>query len=367
MTIVSHRLRGDTVVRLVQIALLLILIFNTFSPKSYSVTGSQSDSTQSQILWMPFIDTSVPIKDLSGYENHATPNGGVTWVSEAGGSYRFDGADDYIYRESVAGLSTTQVTFSYWSKQEGTSTNFMHTMGLFGGHRATVYVAPDSYLYVYKFSSVSGASYEAPIATLDGEWHHTAVVFDGSRLRVYVDGAERVDVSAPGVIDKVDDSIFLGTTGYGSTPSSNWFKGLIDGVKVYSRALSSIEVQNEYYLEMKDEATACLQSGFRAVHEAEAKGSDVSSLVARLNQAASLIRAGGTVNLTQAIAICVEIETDSPKIGAVGVQNNNVQFIIVVVSLVILFFIGALILLKFSDWFWATWLNYRRGWRFERN
>jgi hypothetical protein len=197
-------------------------------------------------LYMPFDTGAVPVPDESGNGNHGIPQGGVAWQSDYGGCYSFDGVDDYINEPAASGFSTSQLTFTYWSKQAGTEPFFMHPIGLFGGHRATTYVSSNSYVYCYKFSRVSGSSYEGPIGTLDSDWHHFAVVFDGNRLKVYVDGVGRVDVSAPGTIDKIDDSFFVGTTGVGASPSANWFSGLVDEVRVYSRVLSAGEVQESY-------------------------------------------------------------------------------------------------------------------------
>ena len=207
-------------------------IFNAFNVCNY-------------VLSMPFANASVPVKDLSGYGNDGTPYN-VTWQSNYGGCYSFNGVNSYINRQNMTGLSTTQFSFSFWSKQSGTSSNYMHLIGLFGDHRATIYVAPNTYKYVYKFSNVSGTPYEGVIGTLDSGWHYTAVVLDGSRLRVYVDGFERVNIRAPGVINKIDDSLFVGTSGTGATLAGNYFNGLLDGISIYGRVLSAGDVQAEF-------------------------------------------------------------------------------------------------------------------------
>ncbi len=122
----------------------------------------------------------------------------------------------------------------------------MHPIGIFGRHRATVFVDPNSFLYWYKLDNISGVRYENSIVTLSTSWHYIAVTFDGSRIKVYVDGALEKDVNAPGTITKIDDSLFIGTTGSGLSPNSNWYYGLIDEVRIYNRALSAEEIKAIY-------------------------------------------------------------------------------------------------------------------------
>jgi hypothetical protein len=215
--------------------------------------GSASNMTLGQfnlasvlrILDLSFSDSSNPIKDASGHGNIGTLHN-ATWLPSYGGCYSFNGVNSYINRQNVSSLPSTPISFSFWSRQLGTETNFMHLVGLFGDQRATVYVSPGTYTYSYKFSNVSNTSLEGSIATLDLSWHHFAVVFNGSQLDIYVDGINKVDVPVLGVINKVDDSLFIGTAGTGTIPAGNYFNGLMNDVRVYSRVLSAVEVQAEY-------------------------------------------------------------------------------------------------------------------------
>jgi flagellin-like protein len=182
------------------------------------------------------------VLDGSGNNNHGTIYG-ATWIDgKIGKALSFDGVDDYVNRPSVAGLNRSALTFMFWSKQTGLRSFYMHPIGLFAGHRATIYVGPQSYGYAYKFASINGVDYEGLIATLDENWYFIAATFDGTQIKCYLDGTLKVTVSASGSITGGDESLFIAATGSGSSPSSNWFCGLIDEVRIYNRALDGCEV-----------------------------------------------------------------------------------------------------------------------------
>lgn len=79
----------------------------------------------------------------------------------------------------------------------------------------------------------------------DGQWHHVVGTFDGAVVRLFVDGAE-VGSGTPvpfaiGYETPQDGSLYIGD--YSSTaPCGNDFRGSIDDVRVWSRALQPGEV-----------------------------------------------------------------------------------------------------------------------------
>jgi hypothetical protein len=71
-------------------------------------------------------------------------------------------------------------------------------------------------------------------------WSHLAVTFDGATLRLYVDG-ELVDTEAIEVADSGrEGALKIGC----DSQYGEYFKGRIDEVKLYNRALSGDEVQD---------------------------------------------------------------------------------------------------------------------------
>jgi hypothetical protein len=200
-------------------------------------------------------------QDSSGYGNNGTITGAscstetpYSVISQGSNqhSMSFDGVDDYINNSNCSNLSRDKITFMFWSKQLETKSYFMHHIGIFGGHYATVYVSPNSYTYVYKFSDIGGVRYEAAFAVLNSEWHHIAITFDGLQIKCYADGILQITQDAPGSIIGGDNSLFVGNSGYGSSPSGNWFYGIIDNVNIYSQSLNQSQIQQHYAEGLKD-------------------------------------------------------------------------------------------------------------------
>jgi fibronectin type 3 domain-containing protein len=70
-------------------------------------------------------------------------------------------------------------------------------------------------------------------------WTHLAVTYDGSVLRLYVNGAEASSRVVGGSLPASDGPLTIG----GNHLWPEWFKGIIDEVRVYGRSLTAAEIQ----------------------------------------------------------------------------------------------------------------------------
>lgn len=73
-----------------------------------------------------------------------------------------------------------------------------------------------------------------------GRWVHLAGTFDGQIMRIYVDGQERGSMARPGPIKPNQFHLCLGSY---EVKHPAHFRGLLDEVKLYARALSAAEVR----------------------------------------------------------------------------------------------------------------------------
>ena len=68
-----------------------------------------------------------------------------------------------------------------------------------------------------------------------------AVTYDGSVLRLYVNGAQASQLVVAGSLATSTSALHIG----GNGSWGEWFNGTIDEVRVYSRALGASEIQND--------------------------------------------------------------------------------------------------------------------------
>ena len=67
------------------------------------------------------------------------------------------------------------------------------------------------------------------------------LTYDGGTLRLYVNGTMVATRAATGAIQTTTNPLWIG----GNQPYGEYFRGLIDEVRVYNRALSQAEVQTD--------------------------------------------------------------------------------------------------------------------------
>ncbi|MBU1246344.1 MAG: LamG-like jellyroll fold domain-containing protein [Nanoarchaeota archaeon] len=81
----------------------------------------------------------------------------------------------------------------------------------------------------------------------DGDWHHVAFTYDGTDTFIYLDGVKSATAGLNTVFGKLDvasNPVYIGNTPH--LPISDSFDGLIDEVRIYSRALTPKEVNASY-------------------------------------------------------------------------------------------------------------------------
>jgi hypothetical protein len=80
-----------------------------------------------------------------------------------------------------------------------------------------------------------GINLFAPSALPIGAWSHLAATYDGTRARIYVNGLLAASQPQTGTLSPSSQPLLIGT---------NW-QGIIDEVRVYNRALTLTEIQND--------------------------------------------------------------------------------------------------------------------------
>jgi hypothetical protein len=181
------------------------------------------------------------VRDVSGNNNLGTIQG-ATWVAgKYNNALSFNGTSSRVDIVDSATLHlTTGMTLEAWVKP-ATSGNTWQNV---------VYKGNDNYYLMAKSptagrpagggtiggvkNTVSGTSV-LPV----GVWSHLAATYDGASLRLYVNGVQVASVAKTGNIKTSGNLLQIG----GNTIFGQYFKGVIDEVKVYNRALSKAQIQ----------------------------------------------------------------------------------------------------------------------------
>ena len=74
-----------------------------------------------------------------------------------------------------------------------------------------------------------------------GVWSHLATTWDGSTLRLYVDGVQKASRAFAGPIRVSSGPLKIG----GNAVWGEWFSGRIDDVRVYNRGLTAAEIARD--------------------------------------------------------------------------------------------------------------------------
>ena len=166
----------------------------------------------------------------------------------------FDGSDDYVEVESNESLKLKDAfTIETWVKGDseaapgfGISQWLSKGEGggnysFFWGHSITLYARSITFLTARGTWPVVHIEKSLKI----GEWYHIVGTWDGSNLKIYLNGklSNETKVAATPVTDDVP--LMIAGSKSGGTPQQ-MFDGAVDEVKIYNRALTESEVLNNF-------------------------------------------------------------------------------------------------------------------------
>ncbi len=159
-------------------------------------------------------------------------------------SLQFDGVNDYvaINRSDSLQLSSGTYTQSLWLKSTSTDNNFHGVIGYQSGTNVGerypfIYVKGTS---LYAGFGTGGNSWKGVVANnviSVGQWSQVTVTFDGSEMNLFVNGQQVAFNS-----DFGGSRPTTNTNQLNIGRVNNQFKGFIDEVRMYDRALSEGEV-----------------------------------------------------------------------------------------------------------------------------
>jgi len=182
---------------------------------------------------------------------------GSQWVDgKFGKALEFDGVDDFVEVADAPELRLLNgATIMVWgfvrSGGHASWPRFIHkadTTGGTGGWEVLLDRAAGDAVRV----CVGGAC-NSYIPLSSESWHHVAVTFDEAMVKVYVDGELVGENDQPGPsVDTPDLSVFIGNSFNGERQ----YQGIIDEVKVWSRALDQDDIKVQMNMGVQETATS---------------------------------------------------------------------------------------------------------------
>ncbi len=169
-------------------------------------------------------------------------------------SVLLDGVNDHVALGHDSALAIQQFTIETWFKRQiggGTVTvNVTSSYPLIvRGNAANYFLGTDASgkLHGQVMGTPGGrVSLLAPSAVPVDEWHHGAFSYDGSTLRLYVDGVQVAEKAAAMELSITPEGTRLGQVIYQGQTYGSW-KGWIDEARIWNRALSPAELaQNRF-------------------------------------------------------------------------------------------------------------------------
>ena len=105
-----------------------------------------------------------------------------------------------------------------------------------------LYLYTDELIYFDMYLSGSKKEVKSTSTVVAGTWYHIVATYDGSNQKLYFNASLQDTDAETGSIDNDDAPLTIGSQEDGATP----FTGIIDDVKIYSRALTLAEVTRNY-------------------------------------------------------------------------------------------------------------------------
>jgi len=178
---------------------------------------------------------------------------GATWVDgRCGGALGFDGVDDYVDCGSDDALAPERMTAAFWVWAEEPLWN-RYVLG-----KATNMSFSRDYTFTtdnemkLEFSFGESAWKQVTLQTKDalpvGQWVHVAATRDGATASLYLNG--QFESSATYLFPVTNKGQGLRIGSIGTTDGwAGFFKGRIDEVRIYDRALTAEDVRELYQQE----------------------------------------------------------------------------------------------------------------------
>jgi len=168
---------------------------------------------------------------------------GATWTpgGRFGQALSFNGISDWVTAPDSAALDLAGgMTLEAWMKPSALSSwRSVIQKERPGSLAYALYAGTDSGNPAASLFTTANVQAAGPAPLRTSTWTHLAMTWDGASVRLFEDGAEVASQPAAGQLVNSTGELRIG----GNSLRSEWFNGLIDEVRIYSRPLSGAQIR----------------------------------------------------------------------------------------------------------------------------
>jgi hypothetical protein len=191
--------------------------------------------------WWPFNGNA---NDESGNGNNGTVNGATLTFDRNGvanQAYSFDGIDDYILANPIGNVSNS-ISFTFWIKSDNNSGEWNGILTNQNNNSQGFLIQENTNNH-YDFTVSNGSGYYDlwSIDTINNDWKFITCIINNNNMFLFING--ELDIS------QTIGSFQLSSTGnlnFGSRYLSEYYKGVLDDIGIWNRALTACEIKNLY-------------------------------------------------------------------------------------------------------------------------
>ena len=223
----------------------------TISPTPTPTTGSSPTPTPTSLPSSGLVvsfnfneNAGSTLNDGSGNNNNGSTNG-TAWTTSGkyGNALSFNGSTNYVTVNDSNSLDLTNaMTLEAWVKPVSLSSwRSILLKEKSGNLNYALYANTDSDRPSVEINNGSSNDTRGAAKISTGVWTHLAGTYDGSTLKLYINGNLVSSKSVSGAATTSSNPLRIG----GNTVWGEYFNGLIDEVRIYNKALSQSEIQTD--------------------------------------------------------------------------------------------------------------------------
>ena len=198
--------------------------------------------------------------DVSGNGNNGTVNGATITTDRNGNvnsAYSFNGTSNFIEVQDNNLLDVSNnFTISLWMKisdyavalssdPQSTVLSKPRQLGFATGYAISAYYNLNLNKFSFSYNiGTSGGGQTSNAATPLNTWINVIYTYDGSTSKLYKNGVLESSSMISYVLPNFSTSLFFGKEFDNTSTSKRYFKGLIDDVGIWNRALTQQEITN---------------------------------------------------------------------------------------------------------------------------